>query len=235
MATLEEMEELAAEYALGSLPRTERDEAEALIKSDPQFARLVRGWERRLIPLALALEPVQAPPQVRGAVMRAIAGEKSDTSTIVSLQRKANNWRWATLGASAIAASLAAFIAIGTTPPKPVGDQRYVAVLQAEGPGPAFLASIDLASGNISVRTVGATAQPGKSYELWAVGAGRAKPQSLGVIDASFRIPAAKLGKIDPAALNDTLFAVSLEPEGGSPTGEATGPVLFTGKLVATE
>ena len=47
MATLEEMEELAAEYALGSLPRAERDEAEAMIKSDPQFARLVRGWERR--------------------------------------------------------------------------------------------------------------------------------------------------------------------------------------------
>ena len=86
-----------------------------------------------------------------------------------------------------------------------------------------------------TVRTVGAQPQPGKSYELWAVGGGRDKPQSLGVIDASFRIPASKLGKIDPAVLNDTLFAVSLEPEGGSPTGQATGPVLFTGKLVATE
>jgi anti-sigma-K factor RskA len=40
---------------------------------------------------------------------------------------------------------------------------------------------------------------------------------------------------MDPAVLNDTLFAVSLEPEGGSPTGQATGPVMFTGKLVATE
>ena len=77
--------------------------------------------------------------------------------------------------------------------------------------------------------------QPGKSYELWAVGGGRDKPQSLGVIDASFRIPASKLGKIDPAVMNDTLFAVSLEPEGGSPTSQPTGPVMFTGKLVATE
>jgi anti-sigma-K factor RskA len=228
MATLEELEELAAEFALGSLPRSERDQAEALMASNPQFARLVRAWDRRLIPLALALEPVQAPPRVRGAVLRAIAGDKPDTATIVSLQRKASTWRWATLGASAVAASLAAFIAVDTSM-KPVGDQRYVAVLQSEGPGPAFLASIDLTSGTVTVRTVGAPAQPGKSYELWAVGAGRAKPQSLGVIDASFRIPAAKLGKIDAAALNDTLFAVR------SPTGEATGPVLFTGKLVATE
>ena len=234
MAKPEDMEELAAEFALGSLPPEERHEAEALMVSDPGFAAMVKAWERRLIPLALALEPVEAPPRIRGAVMKAIAGDAAGSETVVAWKRKASAWRLATVGVSAIAASLAAFIALGT-PEGPLSEQRYVAVLQAEGPGPAFLASIDLASGSISVRTVGAPPQPGKSYELWAVGAGRDKPQSLGVIDASFRIPASKLGKIDPAALNDTLFAVSLEPEGGSPTGQATGPVMFTGKLVATE
>jgi anti-sigma-K factor RskA len=55
------------------------------------------------------------------------------------------------------------------------------------------------------------------------------------VIDASFRIPASTLGKMDPSVMNDTMFAVSLEPEGGSPTSQPTGPVMFTGKLVATE
>lgn len=234
MAKPEDMEELAAEFALGTLPPEERREAESLIASDPAFAEMVTAWERRLIPLALALEPVEAPPRIRGAVMRAISGDAAGSETVVAWKRKASAWRLATAGVSAIAASLAAFIALGT-PEGPLTDQRYVAVLQAEGPGPAFLASIDLVNGSISVRTVGAPPQPGKSYELWAVGAGRDKPQSLGVIDASFRIPASKLGKIDPAALNDTLFAVSLEPEGGSPTGQATGPVMFTGKLVATE
>lgn len=234
MAKPEDMEELAAEFALGTLPPAERQEAEALMASDAEFAGMVAAWERRLIPLALALEPVEAPPRVRGAVMRAIAGDPVGSETVVAWKRKASAWRLATVGASAIAASLAAFIALGT-PDGPLTDQRYVAVLQAEGPGPAFLASIDLASGSISVRTVGAPSQPGKSYELWAVGGGRDKPQSLGVIDASFRIPASKLGKIDSAALNDTLFAVSLEPEGGSPTSQPTGPVMFTGKLVATE
>jgi anti-sigma-K factor RskA len=234
MAKPEDMEELAGEFALGSLPPSEWQEAEALMASDPAFAAMVKAWERRLIPLALALEPVEAPPRIRGAVMKAIAGDAAGSETVVAWKRKASAWRLATLGASAIAASLAAFIALNI-PEGPIADQRYVAVLQAEGPGPAFLASIDLASGSISVRTVGAPPQPGKSYELWAVGAGREKPQSLGVIDASFRIPASTLGKIDPAALNDTLFAVSLEPEGGSPTGQATGPVLFTGKLVATD
>lgn len=234
MAEPDDREELAAEFALGTLSAAEQQEAEELLGRDAEFAGLVKAWERRLIPLALALEPVEAPPRIRGAVMKAIAGDAAGTETVVSWKRKASAWRLATVGTSAIAASLAAFILVGK-PSGPPTDQRYVAVLQAEGPGPAFLASIDLANGSISVRTMGAVAQPGKSYELWALGGGRDKPQSLGVIDATFRIPASKLGKIDPAVLNDTLFAVSLEPEGGSPTSQPTGPVMFTGKLVATE
>ena len=78
-------------------------------------------------------------------------------------------------------------------------------------------------------------AEAGKTYELWAVGGGRAAPQSLGVIDASLKIPTEYLGKVDPATLGETVFAISLEPQGGSPTGAPTGPVLYTGKLVATE
>ena len=143
MAKPEDMEELAAEFALGSLPPVERQEAEALMASDPAFADMVKAWERRLIPLALALEPVEAPPRIRGAVMKAIAGDAAGSETVVAWKRKASAWRLATVGASAIAASLAAFIALGT-PEGPLTDQRYVAVLQAEGPGPAFLASIDL-------------------------------------------------------------------------------------------
>ena len=234
MAESDDREELAAEFALGTLSAMERQEAESLMVGDTEFAGMVRAWERRLIPLALALEPVEAPPRIRGAVMKAIEGDAAGADTVLAWKRKATAWRWATAGASAIAASLAAFLLVGKLS-VPLTDQRYLAVLQAEGPEPAFLASIDLANGSISVRTMGAAPQPGKSYELWALGGGRDKPQSLGVIDASFRIPASKLGKIDPAIMSDTLFAVSLEPEGGSPTNQPTGPVMFTGKLVATE
>lgn len=230
----EELDELAAEFVLGALPAAEQRDAMALLASDPEFAALVKAWERRLVPLSLALEPVTVPPNIRGAVMKAIAGDRPDAQIIIALKRKAGAWRFATVAASAIAASLAAFIIYGSYSSE-LPNQRYVAVLQAEGPGPAFLASIDLKTGSISVRTVGAEAQLGKSYELWAVGGGRDKPQSLGVIDADFRIPTSRLGRIDPAILGDTVFAVSLEPEGGSPTGQATGPVLFAGKLVATE
>jgi anti-sigma-K factor RskA len=187
------MEELAAEFALGTLSAAERQEAESLVASDAEFAGMVKAWERRLIPLALALEPVEAPPGVRGAVMKAIAGDAAGSETVVAWKRKASAWRLATAGTSAIAASLAAFILVGK-PSGPLTDQRYVAVLQAEGPGPAFLASIDLTNGSISVRTMGAA----PAWEISSSGRWRARQAAiLGVIDASFRIPAqASWGKL---------------------------------------
>jgi anti-sigma-K factor RskA len=222
----------AAEYALGTLSAEELVLAERELATDPAFARLVAEWEKRLSPLALALEPVTPPTSVKAKVLAAIAPSGFDASNVVQLQRRVTRWRVATAAVSALAAGLVGVMLL-KPPPAPQG--RFVAVLQTEGPGPAFLASVDLTGGTISVRTVGAEPQEGKSYELWALGAGRDKPQSLGVIAADFRIPANKLGRVEKTALNDTLFAVSLEPEGGSPTGQPTGPVLFTGKLVETE
>ena len=225
-------EALAAEYVLGTLSAEELVQAERELAADPDFAALVAEWEKRLAPLALALEPVAAPAAIKAKVLAAIAPSGFDASNVVQLQRRVNRWRLATGFASALAAGLVGFMLLQ---PVPAPKGRFVAVLQTEGPGPAFLASVDLASGTISVRTVGAEPLLGKSYELWALGAGRDKPQSLGVIAADFRIPADKLGNVGKQALTDTLFAVSLEPEGGSPTGQPTGPVLFTGKLVETE
>jgi anti-sigma-K factor RskA len=37
--------------------------------------------------------------------------------------------------------------------------------------------------------------------------------------------------KVDPAL--DTTIAVSVEPIGGSPTGAPTGPVVYSGKMIA--
>ena len=233
MAGSDEIEARAAEFALGTLDATERAGLIRDMAQDPQLAARVEAWERRLAPLALALEPIVPPAHIRGKLMRMIAGDAGESANVVILKRRLGRWRGATVLVSALAAALTGVLLVA--PPRAPEAGRYVAVLQSEGPGPAFLASVDLASGTISVRTVAAEQQTGKSYELWALGAGREKPQSLGVIDVSFRVSAGKLGAIDRDSLDQTVFAVSLEPEGGSPTGQPTGPVLFTGKLVATE
>ena len=42
------------------------------------------------------------------------------------------------------------------------------------------------------------------------------------------------LSAYDSEIVNQATYAVTVEPEGGSPTGIATGPIVFTGKLVET-
>jgi anti-sigma-K factor RskA len=38
---------------------------------------------------------------------------------------------------------------------------------------------------------------------------------------------------LPPGASPDGVIAVSVEPPGGSPSGQPTGPVIYTGKLIA--
>ena len=218
------MEILAGEFVLGTLDGAERAAADGLCARDPAFAAMVQRWEGYLGSLSETIAPVAPPDHVRGAVMRRIAGDDPQASPVVALRRQVNVWRGMAAAAAALAAVLAGLLVLR---PMPEPQGRFVAVLQPEGQGSAFVASVDLASGFVSIRRVGAEISPGKSHQLWAVGGGRAKPESLGVINTSLRVPA-KLSA-------DTILAVSLEPEGGSPTGQPTGPVLYTGKLVATE
>jgi len=61
----------------------------------------------------------------------------------------------------------------------------------------------------------------------------RIRPEHLGVI------PAGGKGRVELSDAQKTLIgkpialAVSLEPKGGSPTGQPTGPVLYQGALAA--
>jgi len=120
-------------------------------------------------------------------------------------------------------------------PPATVAAQaQYVALLQTDGSSPAFILTVDAATKNFTVRKVGATRQPGRDYELWIVSDKLQRPRSLGVIGSNEFTTRAALAAYDPETVNQATYAVTVEPEGGSPTGSATGPIVFTGKLIET-
>lgn len=74
---------------------------------------------------------------------------------------------------------------------------------------------------------------PGKSFELWMVPGGQAAPVSLGVIKTD-RAQTVRLTAAASQMLSTIQgLAVSVEPEGGSPTGAPTGPVILSGPVVA--
>ena len=59
------------------------------------------------------------------------------------------------------------------------------------------------------------------------------KPKDMGLIAVGDEMDLMEMAPDTDMDLYMTAkFAVSLEPEGGSPTGEPTGPVMYVGQLV---
>jgi anti-sigma-K factor RskA len=140
-------------------------------------------------------------------------------------------WRAAAVSLSALAAALLLVVGIreSTRPDQP---QNFDAVLQKDAASPAFLLTVDIATKELTIRAVAPDQQPGKSYELWLVNPQLGNPRSLGLVEtAGFSRPAA-LGAYERNVIEGATYAISLEPQGGSPTGQPTGPVLYAGKLV---
>jgi len=210
---------LAAEYVLGSLEGEERREAEHLLANDPDFARSVAAWQQRLTPLASQVAPVTPPADLWQRIDAGI----SPTADIVPFRRRVRFWQATTAGALAIAASLAAFVVLHQPEPP-----RVAVLLPLSGGVPVLVATAER-SGTLMVKPTAQISVPAdKDLELWALPQGETKPRSLGVLPSSGKQLVAQLAP-------NTQLLVSLEPKGGSPTGQPTGPVLYGGLLAATE
>lgn len=123
-----------------------------------------------------------------------------------------------------------------TAPPPaaPVVSAQSVALLQNDANVPGFVMTVDAATKNFTVRRLGDAPDAGKSYELWIVSDRLQRPRSLGVVGARDFTRSPMLASYDTDMVNRATYAVTLEPDGGSPTGVATGPIVFKGKLIET-
>jgi anti-sigma-K factor RskA len=249
---LDDLEVLAAEYALGVLDLAERQRAEMLMARDAEFARQVEAWNQRLAPLAEAVPPEPVPPEIWARIQSALRareavrrGERADAvadAVVVPLRRPRRTeslsfWRWCAAGASTVAATLALYIAFWPAPIGPAPENRFVAVLNRavlnQGASePAWVVTVDIAKRELTIRPVAEVAPGDQALELWLVAGGDAPPRSLGLLNAnassSLELPAAWTN----ADAAPAVLAISLEPAGGSPTGLPTGPVVFQGSIL---
>jgi anti-sigma-K factor RskA len=165
------------------------------------------------------------------------------------LRARAARWRTIAVFMGSLAAALLAFILLpkwapGLLPPsltpkpaapaarsaEPGSPSRYLAVLQRDAVAPAFVLLVDAAAHSLTLRRVGAPREPGRSYELWLISSKLPAPRSLGLVGPEEVTELSDaLAADDLALIADASFAVSLEPEGGSPTG-APSNVAFSGK-----
>ena len=111
---------------------------------------------------------------------------------------------------------------------------QFVAVFQKDEQSPAFLMSVDTDKRTVTVRQVAAERLADKSYQLWIATQPGAAPRSLGVLGTDDYTVQATLASYDPAVVSNATFGISLEPLGGSPTGQPTGPVIHAKLLQVT-
>jgi anti-sigma-K factor RskA len=154
-----------------------------------------------------------------------IEGGESDAAG--SLRRSLRRWRAATALSSAVAAALLVFTGYRLVFPVAIEDTAYVAAVNRGGDQPALLVRVDLKTHRVFVRPVAAETPKGKSLELWYISDGK-PPRSMGVVaNAPLSLPLPSGTHAEAAT-----FAVSVEPPGGSPSGVATGPVIYSGQLI---
>lgn len=221
----EELNALAGEYVLGVLDAPEAREIEAAMATNAALRAAIAFWEEQLHPLSALVAPSEPPAGVwKGIEARLDRTAKSKGRS--SWWNRPVLWRWSTAGFAAIAAALLLYIALTPISPAP----SFIAVLHAPQQEPASWIAAAGRSG-LLVRAIAGGAPPSdRAFELWAIAAGATRPRSLGVIPADGVL---KLDALPPDFGDGATLAISIEPIGGSPTGQPTGPVVFVGAVKA--
>jgi anti-sigma-K factor RskA len=111
---------------------------------------------------------------------------------------------------------------------------QFVAVFQKDEQSPAFLLTVDVDKRMVTVRPVAAERMADKTYQLWIAAQPGQPPRSLGLIGNDEFTVRAALADYDPAVISNATYGISLEPLGGSPTGQPTGPVIHARLVQAT-
>lgn len=231
----DDLTETAGEYVLGTLPVAERAAFHARLQNDGPAQRAVTFWRERMAPLDAVAAAIAPPDRVWSEIERALPPPVVPpvANDNARLRRSRNGWRAAALAAALVAVG-GALIAVnddvrtrlGLDAPAGLTGGEYVAVVNRDGSLPALVVNVDGASGRVSVRPFDMPAPgEGSSYEMWYVPPG-GEPRSVGLVDG----PGAVVTEVEAAA--GGTFAVTQEPRGGSPTGKATGQMMFSGKLV---
>jgi anti-sigma-K factor RskA len=196
-------------------------------------------------------------PQVHAPDLAASQVPVVDGTNVIYLEGRVRRWRTIASAVGALAAALLLVLSLQVfqpealpgalrpapriqtvevkTPAAPLApSSQYVALLQGQSGGPAFILTIDGATKNFTVRKVGATPEPGKSFELWLISDKLPRPRSLGVIDNGDFTARPVLAGYDADVINAATYAVTVEQTGGSPSGQPTSAPVFSGKLIET-
>lgn len=222
-----------AEYVLGLLDADARAAVAHEVESSPEAAAAVALWQRHFTPLAMEITDVAPPAHVWAGIRRRLAFDAAPPRA--SVWDSLGLWRWIGVGATAVAACLLVVTMTRQAPPTTAAHAAVLMVSTIAGDNgvAGWTATMDIDRSELLVVPASpAAVASDRNTELWLIPAGGA-PISVGVFPPGdpkrFHLDKALLDRLGPTAA----LAVSLEPVGGSPTGQPTGPVIAKGAIRA--
>lgn len=217
-----------AEYVLGVLDAAERAAVERELASSEEAQRAVAFWQQRLTPMTQTLPQITPSQEVWTGIRRVLGWDtRGDSLPATRFWSNARPWQWLSLAASVIAIAFAVLLLRG-----PVHETGHLMVSSIRQNGVTdWTATVDLDRKQVILVSAATTAIPnGRSTQLWLIPAGQS-PISVGVFAPGttnvLPLSATLLARVATTAI----LAVSVEPPGGSPTGQPTGPVIATGPI----
>jgi anti-sigma-K factor RskA len=235
----DDIDGLAAEYVLGTLDIQERKDVAARRRTDVVLDRAIKAWEMRLGPLNDRIPEVEPPPYVFPSIAHTLWGRSVPSPRAAGAT--ISHRRITALGGCALAACLA--LAVVWFKELPGIPATLIAQLQRSAAGAlledgpniwtpfGFEVSFDFRASTMIVSPVAAGESATLHYQLWLLPRDHGPPISLGLIALPKTTTSPWLATYPPDDLLNTTLAVSLEPEGGSPIGKPSGPLVFVGKL----
>jgi anti-sigma-K factor RskA len=221
---------LAGEYVLGVLEESERTVFERQLARDAGLQELVARWQQRFAELDGTASAVPPSAELWSRIERSVSAPQRRAAVTASPSWTERLWTslgfWRAAGFAGAAASLALVLALGAVIGRATPQPVVIAVLQAPDASPGAIVE---AFGDGSVVVVPLRelqVPPGRTLQVWTLWDKERGPVSVGLIErarrARFEVPAYP-------ARREQLYEITLEPEGGSPTGRPTGPVLMKG------
>jgi anti-sigma-K factor RskA len=218
---------LAAEYALGVLQGGARRRFERLLMETPALRTELTAWEERFAAWSMKLKPVEPAGYLWWRIIGRVRAD-------VRPRREAlNNTFWRTWAVAATVVLAVLVVMQRVSPPAEQKPAEFALMSDAKGQ-PLWLISVHPEVNRIDMKAVASNLPPaGKSYELWMLSV-NGNPVPMGLMNSAGLASEAVTPELLQKLASAKVLAISLEPQGGSPTGLPTGPVLWTAPLVAT-
>ena len=219
----ESIDLLAAEYVLGTLRGRARRRFEKWRATTPLVQERCRFWEENLMQLAKGVRPIRPPPRVWQAIRARL--------NLAHQEPRRRPVRALAIAASVLlVAGLSALLYWRT-----LGPGRLFEVATFTKPTGTYVWEVDVYSGRLVVHAgeLPILQPTDRDYELWALPAG-GKPVSLGVLPRTGTAQRRLTDVQQQALANATQVAVTVEPLGGSPTGQPTSTPILVAPLRAS-